>query len=475
MGLGRAVISATLAFSLAACGGGGGSSGGGGGSSGGGGTFTGGDICSLDSRKNWVLSELSEWYLFPSLLDTSVDPAGFGSIQRYIDALVAPARAQDRDRFFTYITSIEEENDLIANGSNAGFGIRLTYNTGTNRVFVVEAFENAPAFAQGIDRGTEIIAIDGEEVSALMGSGGPQAVSNALGPSEAGVTRSLVIQQPDGSESTVSVTKAEYSLDPISDRYGAKIFDNGGTKVGYINLRTFIIDGAKQQLRQAFSEFRAQGVTEIILDFRYNGGGLVSVAEVLGDLLAADKTGQIFSKTIFRPSKSEFDEQRAFGTEAQAISATKIAVIGTDGTASASELIANAFIPYLGKNIALIGSDTFGKPVGQIARDRSACDDRLRIVAFRTVNANDKGGYYSGLADVMPRTCQAADQILKPLGDPTEASIATALDFLAGRSCTAIGAAGGGNLAGAQQSAGKRALLMPDAPTPAQLEIPGLN
>jgi hypothetical protein len=220
--------------------------------------------------------------------------------------------------------------------------------------------------------------------------------------------------------------------------------------------------------------FRTEGVTQIILDFRYNGGGLVSVAEVLGDLLGADKTGQVFSRTVFRDSQSSFNETRLFGTEQQALAATKIAVIGTGGTASASELVANAFIPFLGNNIALVGSDTFGKPVGQIARDRSACDDRLRVVAFRSVNADGQGDYYSGLADVMPRTCAAQDDFLNPLGDPSEASVAAALDFLAGRSCTAISAAPGAT-ATAGQAPLRQELLMPDAPSAAQLEIPGLQ
>lgn len=475
MGMGRTAISAILAFSLAACGGGGGSSTGGGttagGSSGGGGGGT--NVCSLGSRQDWVRGQIDEWYLFPDLIDQTVAKTNFGSVQGYIDALVAPARAQNRDRFFTYITSIREENALINSGSNAGFGIRLIYNESAQTVFVAEAFENAPAFAEGIDRGTQILEIGGQSVSALMSSGGSQAVVNALGPNDAGVTRSLRIRQPNGSESTVTITKAEFSLDPVSDRYGAKILDNGGTKVGYINLRTFIIDNAAQQLRDAFGVFRAEGVTQIILDFRYNGGGLVSVAEVLGDLLADNRTGQVFSRTLYRSSKSAFNETRLFGAEPQAIAATKIAVIGTRGTASASELVANAFIPYLGDNIALVGSNTFGKPVGQIARDRSACDDRLRVVAFRSVNANDQGGYYSGLAGVMPRTCAAADDTLTPLGDPGEASIAAALDFLAGRSCSAIGAAPA-TTASSSEEPDRQQLMMPDTPSPAQLEVPGL-
>ena len=66
---------------------------------------------------------------------------------------------------------------------------------------MVEAFENAPAFSEGIDRGTEILAIGGQTVANIMAAnpGNPAgAVSNALGPSEPGVTRELRIRQPDG-------------------------------------------------------------------------------------------------------------------------------------------------------------------------------------------------------------------------------------------------------------------------------------
>ncbi|NNC51953.1 MAG: peptidase S41 [Erythrobacter sp.] len=466
---GRAFLSATLALSLAACGGGDGSGGGtfGGGSGGG---VGGGGTCSLSERQDWALSVLQEWYLFPGLLDTSVDKSNYNDLQSYLDALVAPARAQNRDRFFTFITSIEEETDLINNGSNAGFGIRLIYDTVNNRVFVAEAFENAPAFPQGFDRGTELLQINGQSVSNLMASGGPAAVSEALGPSDPGVTRNFIIQSPSGVQRTVSVTKAEYPLDPVSDRYGAVVLNDGTEDVGYINLRTFIVQDAGPQLRDAFQQFKNQGIDKVILDLRYNGGGLVSVADLLGDLLGDGLEGQIFSETKLRPSKSSENSTELFENLPEQIGVTKLAVIGRGGTASASELVTNSMIPYLNSNIALVGANTFGKPVGQYAFDRSACDDRLRAVAFRTVNAAGQGDYYDGLASVMPNTCRANDDIFTQFGDPNEASIATALDFLAGRSCTAI-TAKDDTIA---QRGGTTQILQPERPTLVQRELPGL-
>jgi C-terminal processing protease CtpA/Prc len=430
--------------------------------------------CTLAARKQWVLGQLNEWYLFPDLLASTIDPNAYSNLDDYVDALVAPARAQSRDRFFTYVTSIKEEDAYYAQGSSAGFGIRLGYTT-AGRFYVTEAYEGAPGLSAGLDRGTEIIGIGTSSsnvrtVASLYASGGYDAVSDALGDSTAGTTRVLQIRQLDSTVSTVSVTKRDFNLAPVSSRYGTKIIDDGGRKVGYVNLRTFVVT-ADQQLRDAFANFKAQGVTEVIVDLRYNGGGLVSVAEGLSNLLNAQRAGQVLSYTTFRASKSSENETTNFTALPQAIAATKVAFIGTGSTASASELVINAQKPYLGANAALIGSNTYGKPVGQIALDYAACDDRLRAIAFRTENSAHEGDYYTGLASRLPATCQADDDIGYQLGDPREASIKVALDYLAGRSCTPIQTSTGA----AQQSVDRtRKPLESRTPTASQHELPGL-
>ena len=419
--------------------------------------------CTLRARQDWALAQLNEWYLFPTLLNTAANPAAYATVDAYIDALTAPARAQSRDRYFTYLTSIAEENAYYEQGETAGFGFRLSYD-GT-RVFVIEAFEGAPALAGGIDRGTELLQIGGQSVSTLIATGGSAAVTQALGPDTVGTTRAFVIRDPAGVQRTVSLTKAEYDIDPISDRYGARVLNDGGRLVGYLNLRNFITT-ADPNLRAAFAQFRAQGVTELIVDLRYNGGGLISIAELFGDLMGAGRTGQIFDYITFRDSKSSENESYAFRAQPEAIQPTRVAFIGTGGTASASEMVINGMVPYLGANMALIGSNTYGKPVGQIALDRPACDDRLRAVALKVENASHQGEYFTGLAATVPNTCRATDDYTHQLGDPNETMVKVALDFLAGRSCTAIGGV-------ATQAVG-RALLRPERPSKTtDLELPG--
>ncbi|MEO5706723.1 MAG: S41 family peptidase [Alteraurantiacibacter sp.] len=425
--------------------------------------------CSLSSRQDWVAAQLNEWYLFPDLVAANVNKGSYTDLQDYIDALVAPARAQSKDRYFTYITSIAEENAFFQSGSSAGFGFRLGYDTAGRRVFVIESFENTPALAQNLDRGTEITAVGTtsanlQTVNALMAGGGAQAVVDALGPNDPGVTRVLRVRDPGGAERVISLAKTDYTLDPVSNRYGAKIINDGGRQVGYINLRTFI-DTANTDLRGAYLSFRNAGVTDLVIDFRYNGGGLIDVAELMGDLMGRDKGGQVYDYITFRPSKAAENSTYTFHPQPESIQPTSIAFIGTRGTASASELVINSMQPYLpNTRMALVGENTYGKPVGQIALDRSACDDRFRVIALRLENANHQGDYYTGLASTVPNTCRATDDIGHQLGDPAEAMLAAALNFVGGRSCTPFTAT--------TQATG-REVLQPRRPDAVQANLPG--
>jgi len=435
--------------------------------------------CALTSRQIFAKAVIDEWYLFPGDV-ASVNPASHSNVQSYIDALVAPARALNKDRFFTYITSIAEENAFFSNGSSAGFGVRMTYDAVNQRVLIAEAYEGAPAFAAGIDRGTAIVAIGTNAsnlrtIASIVNAEGTAGITNALGPNDPGVSRVLRITDAAGTRD-VTVAKADYSLDPVSDRYGAKIITEGGRSYGYLNLRTFIAS-ADNQLRTAFADFGARGVTDIIVDFRYNGGGLVSTANLMGDLMGANRAGQIFSQTRFRATKSAENEEHRFAPGAQSIAPTRIAFIGTGSTASASELVINSMLPYLGTNMTLVGSNTFGKPVGQIALDKAECDDRMRVVAFATGNATGQSDYYDGLAPKIANSCAASDDLTLPLGDAREASVRAAIDFLAGNACTTRIADASVGASARRSSApllAKPEMLVPDRPSAAQRELPGL-
>ncbi|MBT2186735.1 S41 family peptidase [Sphingobium nicotianae] len=436
--------------------------------------------CTLRARQDWALAQMQEWYLFPETLPGNLNPAAYASLEDYVDALTATARAQGRDRYFTFVTSIAGETNYYNNGTTAGFGIRVKTDAGARRAWVSEAFEGAPGLAAGLDRGVEILAIGTgantlQSVATLMANSGEAGVINALGPDTAGVTRTLRIRDTGG-DHVITVSKADYDLTPVSSRYGARVIDDNGNKVGYINLRTFI-SSADPALRAAFASFKAQGIDQVIIDLRYNGGGLLSIAQTLGNLLGGNRqASDVFAQLTLRPEKSSENETLNFAPQPDSISPRKIAFIGFEGTASASELVINAMVPYLHTNVVLVGGNTYGKPVGQIAIDRSACDDRFRIIAFATKNAAGNGNYFNGLATTMEATCRASDDVTRQFGDAQEGSTRVALDYLAGRGCSPISASGvvaQSVTTSAGSTSGAR-LLVPDHPTTPQREVPGI-
>lgn len=427
-------------------------------------------------RQNWAASQLDEWYLFPETLPSTRNPGAYSNVSDYVDSLTATARSQGRDRYFTYVTSIAEEKAYYESGATAGFGFRLQVDNVARRLFVAEVFEGAPAQSYSIRRGSEILAIGTSSsnlrsVSAILDSEGEQGIWNALGPSTPGTSRTIK-HLTDGFTSTPTITKADYDLLPVPT---VRTLYDGNERLGYINLRTFI-STANQPLRQAFSQFREQGIDRIIIDLRYNGGGLLSTAELIGDLMGGGRNaGDVMSYTRFRASKSQYDETRRFMTQPESVMPAKLAFIVTEASASASEMVINSMTPWMRENSAIIGSNTYGKPVGQIAEDRAACDDRLRIIALKIENADRQGDYFDGLAGRTGASCRAEDDLTRSMDSTGEASTRAAMDFLTGKSCTPIATGARAQSADARSAgADRRALLMAQRPSTAQRESPGI-
>jgi hypothetical protein len=113
-----------------------------------------------------------------------------------------------------------------------------------------------------------------------------------------------------------------------------------------------------------------------------------------------------------------------------------VAFLTTAATASASELNINSMEPWV--ETAIIGGNTFGKPVGQFAFDLPGCEDRLRLVSFKLENALGGTDYFDGLASRMRFACAAEDSLGQPPGDPREQMTLAAMQWLATGACTSI-------------------------------------
>jgi C-terminal processing protease CtpA/Prc len=209
-----------------------------------------------------------------------------------------------------------------------------------------------------------------------------------------------------------------------------RVYDVDGRRVGYLFFRNFVRPSVAA-LDEAFNALSQAGVTELVLDLRYNGGGLVDVAVHLSSLIGGTLTaGQPFAtfahndRNAFRNETLRFD---AATPPAPALA--RLFVITSRSSASASELVINGLRPFM--PVILIGDTTYGKPVGQYLIE--FCTKVLAPVSFSLKNANGEADYFDGFAP----TCAAGDDIERELGHPEEASLAEAFHYIRHDACSA--------------------------------------
>src|SRR4029453_19135685 len=110
--------------------------------------------CTETARKAWVLAATRDWYLFDDLLPATVDTADFATAEELLDQLTATARAQNKDRFFSFLTTRAADESLLGAGQFTGFGFRTRTDTGP-QVFVTDVFAPRPASEAAMWRGDE--------------------------------------------------------------------------------------------------------------------------------------------------------------------------------------------------------------------------------------------------------------------------------------------------------------------------------
>ena len=124
----------------------------------------------------------------------------------------------------------------------------------------------------------------------------------------------------------------------------------------------------------------------------------------------------------------ELNSKLLFQAKPNALNLTRLVVITTRASASASELIINGLRPYI--PVTVVGDRTYGKPVGQYGLP--FCDKVLNAVSFVLKNAQGEADYFTGL----PATCPAGDALERQLGDVEEASLKEAIVYLRTGACT---------------------------------------
>jgi C-terminal peptidase prc len=372
--------------------------------------------CARLTQNMFVRDVLDEYYLWYHELPR-VNPSNYASPEAYLEAV----RYRPLDETFSYITSRAANDAFYGESQFVGFGFS-TQTTG-EEMRILQVFAESPASEAGLGRGDHILEINGRSVAQLIESG---EIGTAFGASEPGVTASVLFRSRGGDERRVSMTKRVVTIPTVSL---TRTFTVDGRTVGYLLFRNFV-SPSYQALDDAFAALREAGATELVLDLRYNGGGLVDVAVHLGSLVTGAATqGRVFATFQHNDRNTALNEDLRFQTApSQTLNLSRLFVITTRASASASELLINSLRPYI--PVVVIGDSTYGKPVGQYGFP--FCDKILAPVAFKLVNAEGQGDFFGGIEP----NCRAADDVEHDLGSAEEASLGEALTYVRTGSCS---------------------------------------
>lgn len=374
--------------------------------------------------------DLPDWFA-----DVRGNTKRYNSADAVLEALKGYARDDAGNVYdrFSFLDRWGTVNAEIQQGLAGSFGFDVRYDSDTD-LYVKKVDTGSPAYQKGMRRGWKIIKINGSSDLSLASM--EQDNFAFLFEALDATSISLMLRKPDGGEVSINLERGGYQLQPILAR---KRFDVKGKKIGYFAFDIFVstLDDRgnptymKDQLDELMGQFEAEGIQELIVDLRYNGGGAVVTAEYLSNLLAPSTVGSglMYTNKVndglddFLLDKNVWiDFSPVHFNKNNGLNLSRIYFLVTAGTASASELLINNLRPHI--DVKLIGEHTtYGKPVGYFNWNILGVD--LYAVSFQTFNAAGYGDYFSG----MPVDKVTFDDLTKDFGDAQEDMIAEALYY----------------------------------------------
>jgi len=364
--------------------------------------------CSLQGQKAYVASIMSNYYLWYDRVP-EVDYAAAHSPEDLLQQMTyteldhwsGMQRQAERTQFFDQGRFQGLGYTL---GQDAAGGLRISW-----------VHQGSAAGRAGLDRGALIIGVNGRPIEDLTSA----ELGNELSQ-DVVVHR---VQELDGTVHDVALRQGDVEITSVKS---VTILPSAHGPVGYLMFTTFVRPG-EQELEDAFAQFRAAGIRELVIDLRYNGGGLLSTAALLGSLIDAGGAGKPLILETYNDLHPEMNRERLMFEAAQAVDVPRVVFLVTGRTASASEQVINGLKPYL--DVQVVGSRTLGKPVG--ADSWTHCDYAIAPITFHSLNADGAGDYFNGIEHV----CEVSDDLLHRLGDPDEAQLHAALRLLDDQPC----------------------------------------
>jgi carboxyl-terminal processing protease len=396
----------------------------------------------LQDEMRFLRGWADRYYLWFNEIPNDVYMADFSNTLAYFAKLKTPlltASGKPKDQFhFTYTTA--EWDALTTSNQEVGYGVTWSRNgNSAPRTWLASIVEpGSPAAAAGLRRGDMLTAVDGIDFVNTSTTAGVDGINAGLFPDKAGESHRLSIGRA-GATFDVTLSASVVSSASVKN---AKIIETAGGKVGYLTFEDFNAV-AEKQLIDAFTMFQGQKVNDLVIDMRYNGGGLLYIASELGYMIAGPASnGQTFERLVYNSKTAPQPPipfmNTAYGFEApnpvragQALpylGLKRVTVLTTAGTCSASEAVING-LRGIGVDVDIIGGGTCGKPYGFTPVDN--CGTTYFSIEFQGVNAKGYGDFADGFAP----TCAVADDLSHALGDTSENLLAAALAYRSTNAC----------------------------------------
>ena len=351
-----------------------------------------------------MLDTAREWYLFGDQLPDRVDPASIATAADLLDALTAEARAEGKDRFFSYLTTRQADDAILQAGQFIGFGFRTRIEG--DRLWLTDVYEDSPAEDGGLARGVEITDIDsgsGFVPVATVLANDPE-LDEAFGPATEGIERGIRFILPGGAAAEAVFAKRIVEILPVPRRAAPRSSRCPRTRrCASATSACALSSTAEAPLRDAYAEFRAQGIEYFIVDLRYNSGGLVSIAELIGDLNGGARDNRdVYLEMRFNDRPSPGKRRRAALPARGPNRWPRCASPSSRPASPRRRARLSSTRSRPGPRSRSLATIPWASPSASAAFDLSGCDLRLRLISFQFTNADGQGEYYEGLASPWP-------------------------------------------------------------------------
>jgi carboxyl-terminal processing protease len=393
---------------------------------------------------SWIKQNMDDWYYWNSTLPAT-QPSKTMTPDAYFESLL-----NDADRFSWIQDNYQELlNSLKGVSQEAGYEFVLYKESETSDNVIAQVVyikPNSPAAGTSLKRGDVITLVNNQQITV-------DNYRQVLADLEEQHTITFealdVASESFGEPQTVTLNVVEYSENP---NFLSTVIEVNDRKIGYF-VYNFFASGPDneskvydEETESVFANFKSQGITDLVLDLRYNSGGsetsAKNLASLIGNNIGSDKVfvRKEYNPTIEEAIVAEYGEEFLTSKFADmtanvgsVLTDNRVYILTSSRTASASELIINSLKPYM--DVFIIGNTTYGKNVGSISIFEENDPKNtwgMQPIVVKVFNSLDQSDYSDGF---QPNILDKDNSLyIKPLGESDEALLKHAIDEITGAS-----------------------------------------